>query len=90
MAAVEEARILTPGQCRAARAFLEISQEELARAALVETSSIRKLESGQAVQVDASQAIRSALELLGLAFVNGYGVEAVALNTSPYDDSEVH
>lgn len=82
---------MTPGQCRAARAFLDISQEDLSKAANVGLSTIRNYEKGRSVPIENNlKAIRAALETLGIAFVNGDGVEAVALNLAPFAKFELN
>jgi DNA-binding transcriptional regulator YiaG len=73
-------RRMTPGQCRAARAFLDISQPELATAANVGVSTVRDFEAGRRIPMANNlTAIRVALEARGIRFLpkdeNGaYGV----------------
>lgn len=82
---------MTPAQCRAARAFLDISQDDLAKAANVGLSTIRNYEKGRSVPIENNlKAIRAAFETLGIAFVNGEGVEAVALNLAPFAKLELN
>lgn len=62
---------MTPGQCRAARAFLDISQPELAKAANVGVSTLRDFEAGRRTPIANNlEAIRVALEAQGVRFVN--------------------
>nr|WP_232365845.1 XRE family transcriptional regulator [Methylocystis silviterrae] len=62
---------MTPGQCRAARAFLQISQDDLAKAASVGVSTVRDFEVGKRAPIAATQAaMRSALEAKGIRFVD--------------------
>jgi transcriptional regulator with XRE-family HTH domain len=66
---------LNAGQCRMARAALEIGVRELAEAAKVSTNTITRLERGEALQERTLAAIRRALEAAGVVFVaeNGDG-----------------
>jgi DNA-binding transcriptional regulator YiaG len=62
---------MTPAQCRAARAFLDISQPELATAASVGVSTIRDFEAGRrAPMLQNLKAIQAALEVRGIRFVD--------------------
>jgi DNA-binding transcriptional regulator YiaG len=66
--------MLTPGQCKAARALLELTQGDLARAATLGLSTVvdfekkRRQVSGAAVQ-----AIRDALLARGVEFIDENG-----------------
>lgn len=56
-------------QCRAARALLNWSAAELADAAGLGSATVRRFESGQAVQAGSVESMRRALEAAGLVFV---------------------
>src|SRR5690349_16576280 len=61
---------LTPKHVRAARALLAWSQQDLAKAAGVATSTVADFERGQRIPVaNNAQAIRSALERAGIRFL---------------------
>src|SRR5215475_10768524 len=61
---------LTPKHVRAARALLAWSQQDLAKAAAVSTSTVADFERGQRTPVaNNAQAIRGALEGAGIRFL---------------------
>jgi len=61
---------MTPEQCRAARGWLDLSQEALANAANVSLSTVRDFEKGRRVPIANNLgAIRAALLARGIAFV---------------------
>jgi transcriptional regulator with XRE-family HTH domain len=62
---------LTPGQCKAARALLELTQGELATAANLGLSTIVDFEKKRRqVSIAAIQAIREALVAHGVEFID--------------------
>ena len=64
--------MLTPGQCRAARGMLDWSQSDLARAAEIGKSTVRKFETHTTSPNPATRhAIRQAFEAHGIEFTNG-------------------
>ncbi|HEY8162124.1 MAG TPA: helix-turn-helix transcriptional regulator [Methylocystis sp.] len=62
---------MTPAQCRAARAYLQISQDELAKAASVSVSTVRDFEVGKRTPIAATlTAMQATLEVRGARFVD--------------------
>lgn len=67
--------MMTPAQCRAARALLAINQDDLARLSRVGKRTIVSYESGRTAPIRANlDAIQRALEDAGVEFLNGDGV----------------
>ena len=67
---------ITPGQCRAARGLIEVTQSGLAEASSLGLSTIVDFErSRRQISKDAIEAIKKALESLGIEFIveNGGG-----------------
>jgi DNA-binding transcriptional regulator YiaG len=65
---------MTPEQCRAARGWLDIGQDDLASAAGVSLSTVRDFEKGRRNPIANNlRAIQAALEQRGIAFVDGAG-----------------
>ena len=61
---------MTKEQCRAARAWLDWSQDDLAKAARVSNSTVRDFEKGRRAPIENNlAAIRIALEATGIGFV---------------------
>ena len=66
---------LTPEQSRAARGWLDWSQEELAAKASVSTSTVRDFEKGRRIPIGNNlTAIQAALESSGISFVGASGI----------------
>lgn len=68
--------IITAAQCRAARALIEWSEEQLAKAAAVDLETLRLLEARfRRPDPEAQQRIRAAFEEAGVVFIaeNGGG-----------------
>lgn len=69
-------RMMTPEQCRAARALLNWTQQQLADAAGVGTVTIRQFENGRTTpQRWNLHALERALETAGVEFTDGSGVK---------------
>jgi DNA-binding transcriptional regulator YiaG len=65
-------RPMSPEQSRAARAWLDWSQQELAAKASVSLSTVRDFEKGRRIPIANNlTAMRAALEAAGIAFVDG-------------------
>jgi transcriptional regulator with XRE-family HTH domain len=62
---------MTPAQCRMARAAIEMGVRDLAKAAKVSTNTITRFERGEELRERTVDAIRAALEALGVEFTNG-------------------
>ena len=62
---------MTPAQCRAARAFIAMSQSDLARAAVVSVASVTDFETGVlTLRPPDLDAIQHALERAGVEFID--------------------
>jgi predicted transcriptional regulator len=69
---------MTPEQCRAARAWLAIGQDDLASAAGVSLSTVRDFEKGRRNPIANNlRAIQAALEKRGIAFVDDAGTSGI-------------
>jgi DNA-binding transcriptional regulator YiaG len=65
---------MTPEQCRAARGWLDWSQDDLASAAHVSLSTVRDFEKGRRVPIANNlAAMKAALEAKGIVFVDRGG-----------------
>ncbi len=62
---------LTPSQCRAARALIDMKQEELAEASGIAVNTIRKFEGGETTPHQSNrEKIREAFEKAGVIFID--------------------
>lgn len=70
---------ITPDQCRAARALLNWSQDQLAEAATVQQRTIARYESGEVANPHSSNmaALIDAFSRAGVAFIYGTDIEGV-------------
>jgi transcriptional regulator with XRE-family HTH domain len=66
---------MTPAQCRMAREALKLEVRELANAADVSTSTIVRLERGDALLSRTVDAVRAALEAKGVKFTGDSSVK---------------
>ena len=74
--------MIAPEQRRAARAWLDWSQEDLARRAGVSLSTVRDFEKGRRVPIRNNlEAMRRALEEAEIAFVNGEDGKPIGIST---------
>jgi DNA-binding transcriptional regulator YiaG len=65
---------MTPEQCRAARGWLELSQDDLARAAGVSLSTVRDFEKGRRTPIPVTlRAMEAALAAQGIDFLSKDG-----------------
>lgn len=62
---------LSASVCRDARCFLGLTQEELAAAAEISVSTVRRCERGEKISDYASKQILAALEAQGATFIGG-------------------
>ena len=84
--------LLSPAQCRAARALLDWSQDDLADRASVSRGTVRGFEADlHELRKTSAAAIRAALEVGGVAFLDadGEGGPGVRL-ASPTEGSDAH
>lgn len=75
--------MLAPEQCRAARAWLDWSQEDLATRAQVSLSTVRDFEKRRRVPIKNNlEAIERALANAGIGLLFGEGGEAAGINAA--------
>lgn len=74
---------MVPEQCRAARAWLNWSQEQLAKAATVGASTVRDFEAGRREPTRNNlAAMKAALEQAGISFVDGAKTLGISFSKS--------
>jgi DNA-binding transcriptional regulator YiaG len=79
---------MTPEQCRAARGWLDFSQDDLASAARVSLSTVRDFEKGRHVPIANNlAAMRVALEAQGVVFVDSGGTCGIAYAKPKKDEA---
>ena len=82
---------MTPEQCRAARGWLDWTQQELATAASVSLSTAKDFEAGRRVPIPATlAAMRSVLESAGIGFVFADEKACGITYTIPDKDGPAH
>ena len=80
--------MISPEQCRAARAWANLTQDELAKRASVGLSTVRAFEKGAQTPIRNNlEAIRAALESAGIRFVpaDDGGIAGVAGKLTPQE-----
>ncbi|MDM9627689.1 XRE family transcriptional regulator [Rhizobium sp. S152] len=91
-----EEQPLTPQQCRAARAILDLPQSELARRARVDIETLKIFETAGEACADDVEALRRALEEVGVMMIatgtsapaGGEGVRLAAPSQKSFDTEE--
>lgn len=72
---------MAPEQCRAARAWLKLSMEDLALASNVAITTIRDFEAGRKSRHDPTLvAVKTALESRGVVFVDGANTKGIVVS----------
>lgn len=72
---------MTPEQCRAARGWLDLSQDELAKSAKVSQSTVRDFEAGRRNPIANNlEAMKRELEAKGMRFRNSQDGKAEGLD----------
>lgn len=72
----EQEELITLGQCRMARAALNLGVRDLAKMAKVSPNTVTRFERGEELQPRTVEALKSAFEKAGVEFIskNGGGV----------------
>jgi transcriptional regulator with XRE-family HTH domain len=74
---------MSPEQCRAARAWLGLSQDGLATAACVANSTVRDFEAGRRIPIANNlAAIQAALETRGIDFFEKDGTTGITFSSA--------
>ena len=71
----ERPSVITPAQCRAARALLDITLTDLAQKAAIGISTVQKFESGGKIHPLFLSTIQGHLEAEGVVFTENNGVQ---------------
>lgn len=66
--------MISPAQCRAARALLQMKQSDLIRLSGIGISALGNFEAGRNILPESVQALQRALEKAGVEFIDKDGV----------------
>ncbi|GAB5486369.1 MAG: hypothetical protein Pars93KO_28030 [Parasphingorhabdus sp.] len=84
-------KIISPAQCRGARAILDISRGQLSELSSVSEGAIGKFETGSAeTRLHLVNQMRTALEASGIEFLDDNGVREQQSNIRVYEGRAIH
>lgn len=84
-------KIISPSQCRAARAILDISRQQLAELSSVSAPVIGNFETGTVEpRIQSVAQLRLALEAAGIEFIDGDGVRERRAHIRTYEGKNIH